>query len=218
MLNRPQIIEGLRAEAQKLYPFNEVKAVVNPLAQIDSIEDNEAWIVHLYQKILGRAVDKYDTGVRHWLSQLKKQLINRQQMEQEFRKIAAHQSIEDGKKRMFESILEDKSKKILYVMPASERDLFLSSALFRSIKEQYPDYKLYVATSPQFFSVLDGDPYVDKVLNYCSEMDNLLFLEGNSLHKGYFDISFLPHVHSQRQITYIHNQSDKIAFGDCIKY
>lgn len=200
------------------YDFVEQKTISNPFAQLDTIEDNETWVIHLYQKILGRAVDKYDSGVRNWMAQLTKNSLNRQQIEQEFRKVAAQEHINSNKAKQFESIREDKSKKVLYVMPASERDVFLSTALFRSIKEQYPEHKLYVATSPQFFSVLDGNPHVDKVLTYSQEMDNLLFLEGNSTHKGYVEISFLPYTHSQKILTSVHSGQTNIAYKDSIKY
>ena len=36
----------------------------------------------------------------------------------------------------------DKNKKILFAMPGKERDLFLSTSLYKSIKEMYPDHDL----------------------------------------------------------------------------
>lgn len=197
------------------YDFVEPKYEVNHMAQLDnSIVDNEEWIIHLYDKILGRKVDRYDSGVRNWATFLKRNMINREHIEQELRKSAAQQKLEKNKKELFESLKADKSPKILYVMPASERDIFLSTSLFKSIKEQYPGYKLFVATSPKFLSALDGNPHVDKVLPYYPEMDNLLYLEGNSTHEGFFDIAFLPHLHTQRNIDYIHGGKTNIAFGD----
>jgi glycosyltransferase involved in cell wall biosynthesis len=215
-----QIVEKFIDECPKhSYPFIEPKYEINPMAQLnENIKDNEEWIIHLYDKILGRKVDKYDSGVRTWLMHLKRNVLTKNQAEQEFRRIAAQQKIEQNKKKLFDSIKEDKNKKILYVIPASERDVFLSTALFKSIKEQYPEHKLFVATNPQFISTLDGNPYVDRILTYYPEMDNLVFLEGNAQHDGFFDIAFLPHIHTQRSVNYIHGGMTKIAFGESIKY
>ena len=39
----------------------------------------------------------------------------------------------------------DDKKKVLFVMPQSAGDVFLSTALFRSLKDTYSEYNLYVA-------------------------------------------------------------------------
>jgi hypothetical protein len=108
---------------------------------------------------------------------------------------------------------DDEGKRILYVIPRTERDVFLSTSLFKSIKDQYPEYNLYVATEKPFFPVLDANPHVHKVIEYSSEMDNIFWLEGRGKHKGFFEIAFLPHINTQRMITFPHNGKDKIAFN-----
>ena len=35
---------------------------------------------------------------------------------------------------------DDEGKRMVYVMPESEVDVFLSTALFKSIKNKYPEY------------------------------------------------------------------------------
>jgi hypothetical protein len=86
------------------------------------------------------------------------------------------------------------------------------SSLFPSFKKVYPDYNLYIATKPEYKSILDGNEYVYKVLDYNPQMDNLLWLEGHGDHQGYFEIAFLPHVGTQRLLNYLHNGKDKIEF------
>ena len=122
---------------------------------------------------------------------------------------------EEEEKISIEDMLsdDDKGRRILYVIPRTERDVFLSTSLFKSIKEQYPDHNLYVATEKAFFPVLDGNPHVHRVLEYSPQMDNLFWLEGRGDHDGYFEIAFLPHVNTQRMITFPHNGKDKIAFN-----
>ena len=97
-------------------------------------------------------------------------------------------------------------------MPGGIGDLFLSTSLFESIKEQYPDYNLYVATNPQFMGVLAGNPYVHKAIPFSPQMEDLTWLEGVKNHKGYFNVAFLPHLGTQRTLDYLHNGEDKIAF------
>ena len=116
----------------------------------------------------------------------------------------------------FEKLLgeDDKGKRLLYVIPESIGDVYLSTSLFKSIKEQYPEYNLYVATKPEFRSVLDGNPYIYRAIPYVPQMEDILFLEGKENHKGFFEIAFLPFTSTQRQMTYPHNGKDKIAFKD----
>jgi hypothetical protein len=47
------------------------------------------------------------------------------------------------------------------------------------------------------------------VLPYSPIFDNLLFLEGQGEHKGYFELAFLPFVTTQKHFTYQHNGKDK---------
>jgi hypothetical protein len=108
---------------------------------------------------------------------------------------------------------DDEGRRILYVMPRTERDVFLSTSLFKSIKDQYPDSNLYVATEKPFFPVLDANPYVYKVIEYSPQMDNIFWLEGRGDHNGFFEIAFLPYVNTQRIITFPHNGKDKISFS-----
>jgi hypothetical protein len=61
--------------------------------------------------------------------------------------------------------------------------------------------------------ILDGNPYVNNWLEYNPLMENLIWLEGNNSHNGYFDIAYLPHTCTQRQLNYLHNGVDKIDFN-----
>ena len=97
-------------------------------------------------------------------------------------------------------------------MPESIGDIYMSTALFDNIKKQYPEYNLYVAVKPEYFDILKGNPSIHKVIQYISQMDQLLWLEGMGDHKGYFEIAFLPFIGTQRILDYIHNGKTKIQF------
>ena len=85
-------------------------------------------------------------------------------------------------------------------MPGSEREVFLSTSLFRSIKELYPSYNLYVAINESLEDMLAFNPYVHKVLRYEGEMEDFKKLEEEE-----FEIVFTPH-HLKN---YAHNNKDK---------
>jgi glycosyltransferase involved in cell wall biosynthesis len=186
---------------------------INPEASIDNIEDNLSWIIQLYNKILDTQPDTNDEGVKHWMMQIERGM-SRENIESYFRQVAFNDIKNEKKQIGLEELLDPKdSGRVLYVMPESAGDIFLSTALFKSIKNRYPNYSLYVATKPEYKSILDNNPYVDKWIEYSPIMDNAIFLEGNSQHKGYFDIAYLPHVNTQRIINYLHNGLDKIDFN-----
>jgi hypothetical protein len=109
---------------------------------------------------------------------------------------------------------DDKGSRIVYVIPQYERDVFNSTGLFRSIKELYPEYNLYVATKKEYFSILDGNPHVYKVIEYSPQMDNIFWLEGRGNYDGFFEIAFIPYINTQKIITFTHNGKDKIAYKD----
>lgn len=101
-------------------------------------------------------------------------------------------------------------------MPESAGDVLLSTSLLRSLRETYPNYKIFFATKPLYQSILKNNPYVDEIIDYDEKMDNLVLMEGIAEHKGFFDICFLPFAATQRFLTYMHNGEDKIAFN--LKY
>lgn len=197
----------------------------NPKASIDNSLDNQSWIKELYIKILDMKVDANDSGYNYWIQQLEAG-AKRQDIELYFRNIAEEENKktsngsnnQQSSQTKLEDLLDkdDEDKRALYVMPEGIGDVFLSTALFRSFKETYKDWNLYVATQPVFFDVLSGNPHVHRVIPYTQEMDNLLAMEGAGKYKGYFKICFVPFITTQRALTYLHNGETKIAFD--IKY
>ena len=114
----------------------------------------------------------------------------------------------------FEDILDkdDYGKRVLIVIPESIGDVFMITSLFKSFKEVYSEYNLYIATKQEYFDILIGNPYVHKVIPYIPQMDNLLWLEGAGEHNGFFEMAFLPHIGTQRILNYLHNGKDIIQF------
>ena len=186
----------------------------NPEAKIEDIEDTSKWLVSLYKEILKMEVDATDSGHKYWSEEMKKGM-SRAEVEKYFRSVASQEN-QKNKKVEFSEVLDkdDEGKRILYVMPESIGDIYLSTSLFKSAKELYPDHNLYVAVKPEYFDILDGNPYIHKVIPYVQQMDHIVWLEGQGSHQGFFEIAFLPYGVTQKFLTYLHNGKDKIAYKD----
>jgi glycosyltransferase involved in cell wall biosynthesis len=187
----------------------------NPEAEInDSLQDRE-WLKEMYFKILDRKIESDDEGLLYWMSEIAKG-TKRGDIKNYFRHVAAKELQDkkpNGRSDTLETQIDDNgNKKILFVIPESAGDVFMATALFESIKNRYPNCDLYVSTKKQFKDILSGNKYVYKWIEYIPEMDNLLLLEGHSGNDGYFDIAYLPHLQTQRMLSYLHNGEDKIDF------
>ena len=192
--------EGTKEEIVKNYPD----------AYIDSIPNDSEWILSLYEKVLNRKVDIHDDGYKYWMQQISNK-VGRKSIEDYFRKVA-----KDHNEKHFPVKLEDivdkddEGKRILYIMPGSSKDVFMSTSLFKSIKEKYPKYNLYVATKPENFSLLWANEFVHKTIPYSESFDNALTLEGIGESKEYFTMVFTPYLTTQKFSNYIHNMKDSI--------
>lgn len=185
----------------------------NPYVQIENIADNSEWIKSLYANILKRPeVDEKDDGHKYWMNEFSRG-TTRQSIENYFRQIAVQEN-NKNKKVSFEDFLdkEDEGRRLLFVIPESIGDIYMTTSIFESIKKQYPDHNLYVAVKPEYKDILIANPNVHKILDYIPQMDQLLWLEGVGNHKGFFEIAFLPYIGTQKIFNYQHNGKTKIAY------
>lgn len=195
------------------YDFIPETILKNPDAVIpEGIKDDLLYIKTLYKEILKMEVKDDDSGVKHWMESLKQQ--DRRNVEDYFRKVAKKENEEKAPPKDISDILDkdDEGRRILFSIPESIGDVFLCTSLFPSIKRVYPKYNLYVATKPENFEILDGNPNIHKVIPFIPEMENIFTMEGIGAHKGYFNISFMPYVSTQRIIDYTHNAEDIVEF------
>ena len=200
----------------------EVEAPENPInpeykmPPVDSMPPSE-YIIHAYHNILGmKHVDERDDGHNYWMKRLTEGQMSLQKISEHFANVAKEQSKKQEFK--FEDFLDekDKGKRMLYVIPESASDVFLSTSLFKSIKEEHPEFNLYVATKPELMSILDGNEYVKGVIPYVPEMDNPLFSEGVGELNGEFEICYVQHLGPMKNLDYLHNGKDKIGLN--LKY
>ena len=107
---------------------------------------------------------------------------------------------------------KNSKKKLLLIVPESAGDIFLSTSLLRSIHTNYKDYEIYFACKPEYQDILFNNPYITKVINYQPIMDNQILMEGSGEWHGFFDISIMATMLTQRMINYLNNGETKIMF------
>lgn len=106
----------------------------------------------------------------------------------------------------------DEGKRIAVLIPESAGDVLWVNSLMENTKNLYPDFDIYVFTNPQFFSYIEDNPFVHKVLEFKSSYEGAHFMEGKSGQTKYFDICFMPHLLTQRFQNYHHNTLDKNTY------
>jgi glycosyltransferase involved in cell wall biosynthesis len=114
----------------------------DPYFQIPNITDDAEWLISMYHNILKmKNITSSDSGHQYWMQEISKG-AKREQIENYFRSVALKEN-ENNKQIKFEDSLDSNDKgRVIYVMPESAGDVFLSTALFESIKNRYPDYSL----------------------------------------------------------------------------
>jgi len=185
----------------------------DPTYMPPEIKDDREWIINLYNNILKSDAEKEDpNGISHWQHRLNTDL-NRQQVYDYFVKTAQKENSENNK-IPFEDLLskDDEGKRILFVLPEGEIDIFNSTSLLKYIKDNYPDHNIYYATKREYSDLILGNPYVFRVLPYDPAMDNFAWAEGQGAYKGFFEFALMPNTNTNKTINYIHGNKHKIEY------
>lgn len=187
----------------------------DPNYQPPDISDDAEWISDLYKNILKVETHPTEEGHKHWMQRLNGDL-KREDVLKYFRSVAEKENRENKKVDLADLLDEDDAgKRLLIVMPERIGDVYLATSLLPNIKKQYKNLNIYFATRPQYFEVLDGNPYVHKCIPYHDSLANLPLMEGQGEHEGYFEIAFIPFLGTQRIVNFPHNGKDKIQFELC---
>jgi hypothetical protein len=81
-----------------------------------------------------------------------------------------------------------------------------------NLQSLYPNKKIFFVTNPEYYELINDNPFVYKTIPYTESFENLYSLEGQGPHKGLFEIAFLPHCITQKTYSYTHNGKDKNQF------
>lgn len=179
------------------------------------IESDSEWISDLYKNILKVETFETDDGHKHWMHRLKTDL-SREDVLQYFKNVATKENKENKKAELSDFLdIDDEGNRLLIVMPERIGDIYLSTSLLPNIKKLYPQFNIYYGTRPEYFEVLEGNPYIHKCIPYHDSLANLTLMEGHGRHPGFFEIVFIPFLGTQRIINFPHNGKDKIQFKLC---
>jgi glycosyltransferase involved in cell wall biosynthesis len=120
----------------------------------------------------------------------------------------------ENKKASLNELLKDVPLKdrIAVVLPRSAGDVLIANSLMENLQSLYPNKKIFFVTNPEYYELINDNPFVYKTIPYTESFENLYSLEGQGPHKGLFEIAFLPHCITQKTYSYTHNGKDKNQF------
>jgi hypothetical protein len=178
-----------------------------------AIESDREFIIDLYKNVLKIDAETEDlNGIAHWEHRLKSDL-DRQKVYEYFVNTALQEN-QKNTSISFEELLskDDEGKRILFALPENEVDVFNSTSLLKFIQDKYPDHNIYYATQKENFSILYGNKYIHKLLEYNPVMENFAWSEGQGDYNGMFEFVLLPHINTHKIINYIHGGKNKIDY------
>ena len=176
------------------------------------------WLTWCYQNILGRKGIDPD-GLQYWTrvlenapdkrkskDDLEKHFRKMVDSENESKKILANpkSAISDPIQRIRDQVDMNDKFRILVAQPETAGDILIMTGVIDGLKKKYPEAAIYVATQPQFFNILDGNPQVKKVLEYHESMLNYRAYESFAMYEGIFHMLFNPYIITQRIPHWIH--------------
>jgi glycosyltransferase involved in cell wall biosynthesis len=167
----------------------------------------EGFAINLLTNMMGEKVDQNTSHVKNWAAHLRKS-NDYQGVYKHFVNLALQFNANLNNKPVDLAELldkDDEGKRICVVMPESAGDLIVVNSLLKQFKFLYPEYNLYFFTKPEFFELIEGHESVHRVLAWAPVFENILFMEGNREHKGYFVAAFYPHAQTQRFMSVHHN-------------
>lgn len=182
----------------------------NPNAQLPVVNSDEEFVIQCYHQILSSPdVAPGHPDLANWANQLKNGSTTRAQVEGTFRNIAA-QELQKNQKIGIENLLDDNGKKkFLIVLKDSAGDILNASSLLESWRENHPakDWDLYFSCDPIYFSLLEGNPYIYKLLPFQPAFQNELICTGQGSNRGWFDGYCNLGVGSQMVLNYLTNNN-----------
>lgn len=184
----------------------------DPHAQIVNLPDNKEFIKQCYNKILKMDVKDDDSGLLYWekfLSDTNNPNNTRDNLVNHFRGVAFHENQANAPKVDYSSqLIANNKKHLLIVLKESIGDLIMSTALLESFRSKYnkDEWNIYFGTNPQYKDIFDGNPNIDKVLDYQPFMENELECTGAGNHKGYFQAYCHLGNAMQHKLNYLTNK------------
>ncbi|MHB8407877.1 MAG: glycosyltransferase family 9 protein [Acidiferrobacterales bacterium] len=73
--------------------------------------------------------------------------------------------------------LNEPGKTLLYTMPMSAGDVYISTAVVNGLKKKFPEHKIFFATEQKYTDILKNNPDIHKVIPYQQWMQNVPLCE-----------------------------------------
>lgn len=83
---------------------------------------------------------------------------------------------------------DDSGKRLLYTMPMSAGDVYVSTGVVSALKKKFPDHKVFFATEKRYASILDGNPDIHRAIEYQPWMMDIEMCE------ALFDEVYTPNI------------------------
>jgi hypothetical protein len=196
------------------YDFDFSEKQKNPHYIPPQLDDDAEWLKDIYRNILLMYVKDSDYGLLYWIKELKDKKRTREQVYQYFVQIALQDNQKNSKVDFGDVFDKNGRKRALLVIKQSMGDCFMITALFKSLKEQYPDHDLYIGVEPDYAEIFMGNPYVHKILPYHVIMENELAMIGYGNSPKYVDVYFNPAIGSQQRLNYLSNNNIALNLTD----
>jgi glycosyltransferase involved in cell wall biosynthesis len=174
----------------------------NPNGQVPPSSNDVEWICNLYKYILDADILEEtnnqpltNPGVQYWLQDIHNKNRTKEQIEQYFRQLAM-KDLQQKPVNLMDLLDQTDTKRLLFVMPRSAGDNFIATSIVASLKEKYPEHRIYVACEQNFVDIWKNNPNVHRLLPFHPMMLSYNWgLDG--MEKGFFDISFTPTILTQ---------------------
>ncbi len=196
------IFDEIKPVANVDWDMKPVTKNPNPQGQIPATNNDVEWLCALYKNILDADImaetknePLSNPGIQYWLAEVQKNIRTKAQIEEYFRSLAA----QDLQKRpvSFTELLDSSdTKRILVVVPRSSGDNFIMTSVVASLREGYPEHRIYVACEPAFQDIWKNNPNVHRLVPFHDMM--MSYNWGlDRYEKGLFDIVYTPTILTQ---------------------
>jgi len=168
----------------------------NPYAQISYIEDSVLWLKSLYSLILIADVSDSDSGLLHWIEKLKTG-TPRQSIESYFREVATKDNDKHKEFKIEELFSGSNPEDRIFVsIDSNLENIFLSTKIISSIKEKYPDKKIFVGSTESCQAVFSGNTMIESAIIKSKEFEDPEFLKKNFFESYCLDSFCINNNHS----------------------
>jgi glycosyltransferase involved in cell wall biosynthesis len=168
----------------------------NPYAQIPYVEDSALWLKCLYSLILKTDVADADGGLLHWIEKLKTG-TPRQSIESYFREVATKDNDKHKEFKIEELFSGSNPEDRIFVsIDSNLENIFLSTKIISSIKEKYPDKKIFVGSTESCQAVFSGNTMIESAIIKSKEFEDPEFLKNNFFESYCLDSFCINNNHS----------------------